>query len=111
MKVLGNIIWLVFGGVEIALEYIVGSVALMVTIIGIPFGLQSIKLALLTRSPQGVAWVSEQCDECRLVFRGWSVDMAHPYVLRRAVLHHHHRHSFWETTFQVGSYRLDAVWP
>jgi uncharacterized membrane protein YccF (DUF307 family) len=53
MKVLGNIIWLVFGGVEIALEYIVGSVALMVTIIGIPFGLQSIKLALLALWPFG----------------------------------------------------------
>ncbi|MBR4699086.1 MAG: hypothetical protein IKP16_03960, partial [Prevotella sp.] len=51
MKVLGNIIWLVFGGIEIALEYIVGSVALMVTIIGIPFGLQSIKLALLALWP------------------------------------------------------------
>lgn len=45
MKTIGNIIWVVFGGVFIAIEYLLASVALMVTIIGIPFGLQSLKLA------------------------------------------------------------------
>jgi len=45
MKTLGNIIWVLFGGIFIAIEYLLGSVALMITIIGIPFGLQSLKLA------------------------------------------------------------------
>lgn len=53
MKLLGNIIWLVFGGIEIAIEYVIASVALMITIIGIPFGLQNIKLALLALWPFG----------------------------------------------------------
>ena len=43
MKILGNIIWLVFGGFAIAIEYIVSSVIMMLTIIGIPFGLQTLK--------------------------------------------------------------------
>lgn len=53
MKFLGNIIWLVFGGIIISLEYVVSSFLLMVTIIGIPFGLQTLKLALLALWPFG----------------------------------------------------------
>lgn len=53
MKVILNIIWLIFGGLLTAIEYVVSSVALMVTIIGIPFGLQTMKLALVVLWPFG----------------------------------------------------------
>ena len=53
MKFLGNIIWVVFGGLGIAPEYLVGAVGLMITIIGIPFGLQCLKLGLLALWPFG----------------------------------------------------------
>ena len=53
MSCLGNIIWLIFGGLEIALEYFVAGVLLMFTIIGIPFGLQSMKLGVLALWPFG----------------------------------------------------------
>ena len=53
MKVLGNIIWVVFGGLQIALEYLIGAVGLMITIVGIPFGLQCLKLGLLALWPFG----------------------------------------------------------
>lgn len=53
MKVLGNIIWLIFGGFHIALEYFFASLILMITIIGIPFGLQSWKLGILAIWPFG----------------------------------------------------------
>ena len=58
MKILGNIIWLIFGGFHIALEYFIASIALMITIIGIPFGLQSLKLGLVAIWPFGtdVKW-------------------------------------------------------
>lgn len=58
MKILGNIIWLIFGGLHIALEYLVASLFLMITIIGIPFGLQSLKLGLVAIWPFGtkVKW-------------------------------------------------------
>ncbi len=45
MKILGNLIWLIFGGIIIAIEYFIGSLILMITIIGIPFGLQTLKMA------------------------------------------------------------------
>lgn len=53
MKFLGNIIWLIFGGLVTSIEYLISSLLLMVTIIGIPFGLQTIKLALLALWPFG----------------------------------------------------------
>ncbi len=53
MKILGNIIWLLFGGILIAIEYFVSSILLIITIIGIPFGLQTLKLAGLALWPFG----------------------------------------------------------
>ncbi|MBN1340046.1 MAG: YccF domain-containing protein [Bacteroidales bacterium] len=53
MKTLGNVIWLVFGGFITALEYVIASFLLIITIIGIPFGLQTIKLASLAIWPFG----------------------------------------------------------
>ena len=53
MKTIGNIIWIVFGGFVIAVEYLASSIALFVTIIGIPFGLQTLKLAILALWPFG----------------------------------------------------------
>jgi len=53
MSFLGNLIWLVFGGLIIALEYLISSIILCITIIGIPFGLQTLKLAELALWPFG----------------------------------------------------------
>ena len=36
MKILGNIIWVVFGGLEMAVAYFCIGLLLMITIIGIP---------------------------------------------------------------------------
>ena len=52
MKILGNIIWVVFGGLEMAVAYFCIGLLLMITIIGIPFGIQIMKLAGLV----GVPW-------------------------------------------------------
>jgi uncharacterized membrane protein YccF (DUF307 family) len=53
MKLLGNIIWLILGGIITAIEYLVASIGMMLTIIGIPFGLQTLKLARLALWPFG----------------------------------------------------------
>ena len=53
MKLLGNLIWLIFGGIVIAIEYLVGSIILIITIIGIPFGIQTLKMASLALWPFG----------------------------------------------------------
>ncbi len=53
MSFLGNLIWLLFGGIFIAIEYFVSSILLMITIVGIPFGMQTMKLASLALWPFG----------------------------------------------------------
>ena len=53
MKFLGNLIWLICGGIITSMEYLVASLLMMVTIIGIPFGLQTLKLAMLALWPFG----------------------------------------------------------
>ena len=53
MNLLLNIIWLICGGFLICVEYIVSSLLLMITIVGIPFGMQTMKMAGLALWPFG----------------------------------------------------------
>ena len=53
MKILGNLVWLIFGGIIIAIEYFIGSILLMITVVGIPFGLQTLKMGALALWPFG----------------------------------------------------------
>ena len=43
MGCLMNILWLVFGGIFTAVEYMIASLLMMITIVGIPFGMQTMK--------------------------------------------------------------------
>lgn len=52
-SLIGNILWFVLGGWAIAIEYFIASVGMMVTIVGIPFGLQTMKLGVLALWPFG----------------------------------------------------------
>jgi uncharacterized membrane protein YccF (DUF307 family) len=49
-----NVIWLVFAGVWIFLSHLGLAVACAVTVIGIPFAIQHVKLAFLALAPFGV---------------------------------------------------------
>lgn len=60
MKFLGNIIWLIFGGLFVSLAYVLSSLIMMITIIGIPFGLQTLKLALVALWPFGTKIINEE---------------------------------------------------
>ena len=53
MNLLGNIIWIIFGGFIIFLEYVIASILLCITIVGIPFGVQTLKLSYLALVPFG----------------------------------------------------------
>lgn len=68
MRLLGNIIWIIFGGFVIAVEYVVSSVGMMVTIVGIPFGLQSLKLAEVALFPFNKKVVSSPASSGCLSF-------------------------------------------
>ncbi len=50
-----NILWLIFGGIGLAIESVVLGCIFCVTIIGIPFGLQCFKIAKLSLMPFGAS--------------------------------------------------------
>lgn len=53
MRLIGNVIWFVFGGVIVAFQYFFSSIAMMLTIVGIPFGIQTMKIGVLALWPFG----------------------------------------------------------
>lgn len=53
MRIIGNLIWWLFGGLEAAIGYFSGSLALALTIVGIPVAMQTFKLGLLCLWPFG----------------------------------------------------------
>lgn len=53
MKILGNILWLIFGGFFWFLICMIVGAVLCVTLIGIPFGLQYFKIAQFILLPLG----------------------------------------------------------
>ena len=48
-----NVVWIVFGGIELVIAHLVLGAIFCVTIIGIPFGMQHFKLAKLALLPFG----------------------------------------------------------
>jgi uncharacterized membrane protein YccF (DUF307 family) len=86
MNFLGNIIWLLFGGLASAIGYCVGGLALCLTIVGIPFGIQCFKLAGFVLWPFGRTAVStSSASGCLPLFLnliwivcgGWWVALVH----------------------------------
>jgi uncharacterized membrane protein YccF (DUF307 family) len=53
MSAIGNLLWIIFGGFFIFLEYIFAGLVLCLTIIGIPFGLQCFKMGIASLVPFG----------------------------------------------------------
>ncbi len=65
MGCLANLLWLIFGGLAIAIEYVTAGVAMCLTIIGIPFGIQAIKLGIFALWPFGSEAVpTNQAEGC-----------------------------------------------
>ena len=59
LGLVGNVIWFVFAGWWLAIGHLCSALACFLTIIGIPFGIQHIKLALMALAPIGKTIVSK----------------------------------------------------
>ena len=86
MNFLGNVIWLVFGGFLTGLGYIIGGLVVCLTIIGIPFGVQAMKLGIATMTPFGRTIVpTKELEESKFIlfnilwalFFGWEIAVTH----------------------------------
>lgn len=59
LGLIGNIIWFIFAGAWLAIGHLVSALACFITIIGIPFGIQHLKLAGLALAPIGKTIVNK----------------------------------------------------
>jgi uncharacterized membrane protein YccF (DUF307 family) len=66
LGLLGNLIWFIFAGLWLAIGHIISAVINFSTIIGIPFGIQHLKLAVIALAPIGQTIVTtEVADAAR----------------------------------------------
>jgi uncharacterized membrane protein YccF (DUF307 family) len=56
----GNVIWFIFAGVWLAIGHVSSALLNFITIIGIPFGIQHLKLAGIALAPIGKTIVSKE---------------------------------------------------
>ena len=57
---LGNVLWFLFAGIWLAIGHVVAAIACFITIIGIPFGIQHLKLAEIALAPIGKIIVTKE---------------------------------------------------
>ncbi len=57
---LGNVIWFLFAGLWLAIGHLISAVLCCLTIIGIPFGMQHVKMAVMALAPVGKTVISKE---------------------------------------------------
>ena len=86
MSLIGNIIWLIFGGLPAAIGYFLGGLTLCLTIVGIPFGIISLRMAgavltpfgkTVVANPRGQGCIATTFNIIWLVIFGWGIALAH----------------------------------
>ncbi len=60
LHIIGNILWIIFGGLWLTAHCLIGGAILCITIIGIPFGLQAFKMIPMTLMPFGARVVQDR---------------------------------------------------
>lgn len=60
LGLIGNVVWFIFAGIWLAIGHLVSAVACFITIIGIPFALQHLKLAGISLLPVGKTIVTKE---------------------------------------------------
>lgn len=60
LGLIGNIIWFIFAGIWLAIGHVISAICCFVTLIGIPFGIQHLKLAGIALAPIGKTIVDKE---------------------------------------------------
>jgi uncharacterized membrane protein YccF (DUF307 family) len=86
LRTIFNIIWLVLAGLWLAIAYLVAAVLMAITIIGIPFAVQALKLAVYALWPFGKTLIPSQSRHRGLslignvpwfILAGWWLALSH----------------------------------
>ena len=93
MRIVLNIIWLVFAGLWLAISYLLAAVLCFVFIITIPFGIASLRIALFALWPFGRTVVKKPSagagsfvvNVLWFILGGWYLTLMHIVTNRRIV--------------------------
>lgn len=84
MSFIGNLIWIIFGGLIASISWLVSGFILCLTVVGIPFGMQCFKIAGLVLYPFGRDVEVGRFGVCGLagnilwiIFFGWELCLMH----------------------------------
>ena len=102
MKFLGNILWLIFGGIIIAIIYYIVGLLMCISLIGIPFGVQ------LFRAQR--AWLPVGDDEPHLDPLRLVGDCHSAFCVWPSLLRYYRGDSMGLATFQDGYSHRVPVW-
>jgi uncharacterized membrane protein YccF (DUF307 family) len=80
LGLLGNVLWFLFGGIWLALGHAFWALVCAITIIGMPFAVQHLKLASLAMAPVGKTIVSK--DVAAAARRGGLRKAATPVLMK-----------------------------
>ena len=117
MGCLMNLLWLLLGGIFTAVEYLISSLLMMITIIGIPFGMQTLKLAGLALWPFGRSeertafwWLPLYINEYFMDIFGRYLDLFVTFSFWSNFVYHYYWYPLWFTTLQIGSFGIVSFW-
>ena len=104
MGCLGNIIWMLCGGLVSALGYLIAGCIWCITIVGIPVGMQCFKLAGLALFPFGKDVTYGGGLGSFLLNIIWAIFFWYPDCTALSVMglhhvYHHNRYSVWSAAF------------
>jgi len=116
VRLLLNLIWLVFGGLWLALGYAIVALVMFILIITIPFSIAAARMALFCLWPFGRTLVRRPDAGAGsligniiwFILAGWWLALGHPHH-RRAHVPHDHRHSAWTRQLQAHPRLVDPV--
>jgi uncharacterized membrane protein YccF (DUF307 family) len=87
VSLIGNILWIFLGGgIFLFLEYLFGGIVLCISVIGIPFGIQCLKLSVMALVPfgkeikttkRGHGIISTLLNVIWIIFAGLAISLTH----------------------------------
>ena len=85
MKIISNILWIILGGIWLALLWVISGILFCITIVGIPFGLQCFKAARLSLFPYGKKVELDYgkhpvANVLWAIFGGWEMALIHLFL-------------------------------
>lgn len=113
-----NFLWLIFGGILTAIEYLVASLLMMITIIGIPVWYANVEtchacaVALRKNGAERRAFgrMPLRIDECAVDIPGWHLDLPFTLGVWSDLVHYYHWYSLWFAALQTGGIGVDSFW-